>query len=274
MLGLERRFLIVTSSDAELPALLSVSERASLQGVSLDALCAAWKAPFSKGSSAYRGVSKDKRSGKWQAMITLDGQNMRLGNFEQEVDAAKAYDEAAVRRDGRYDYLHCRITKLSCTLHTCVTRIFLRRSALLNFAYEDYVQGGASEAEAGTHFVQWLHALHMTTGVHVKNRPSWCLRCYGRRGSATAGCSRKGCAHCCGCAPAVIVQCCRYQTCCIKHMDGLLSKPCAAGTTVGAGGPSAAKAAGPADLKMSGIHGMTHMTYTVYSPLKDANHAP
>ena len=107
----------MTNSDAELPAPLSASERASLQGVSLDALCAAWKSPFSKGSSAYRGVSKDKRSGKWRAKISAEGKRKHIGSFEFEVDAAKAYDEAAIARDGRYVYLHSKGIKLSCTFY-------------------------------------------------------------------------------------------------------------------------------------------------------------
>ena len=97
----------MTGSDAELPAPLSACERADLQGVSLDTLRVAWKAPFTTGTSAYRGVYKDKRSGKWRARIRVDGTHKEaLGYFELEVDAAKAYDEAAIRRDGRYANLH------------------------------------------------------------------------------------------------------------------------------------------------------------------------
>ena len=45
-------------------------------------------------SSQYIGVSKKKNS--WQAQISYDGVHMFLGSFDNEIDAAKAYNERAI----------------------------------------------------------------------------------------------------------------------------------------------------------------------------------
>ena len=96
---LKCRCRVVTHSVKGLPTPLSESERASLQGVSLEAMCAVYKAPFAKGSSAYRGVSK--RGKRWLAKFSADNVSKYLGTFKLEVDAAKAYDQAAIDRHGR-----------------------------------------------------------------------------------------------------------------------------------------------------------------------------
>jgi hypothetical protein len=49
-----------------------------------------------KGSSQYRGVCWVKRDGSWAARISVGaGGKKSLGNFKDEVDAARAYDRAA-----------------------------------------------------------------------------------------------------------------------------------------------------------------------------------
>jgi len=45
--------------------------------------------------SRYRGVSFSKRKQKWFAAIRTDGKKLWLGYFDNEIDAAKAYDNAA-----------------------------------------------------------------------------------------------------------------------------------------------------------------------------------
>ena len=48
------------------------------------------------GSSLYKGVSFDKRSGKWVVRIKVAGVYKYLGLFEVEREAAKVYNTAAL----------------------------------------------------------------------------------------------------------------------------------------------------------------------------------
>ena len=51
----------------------------------------------SSRTSKYKGVCYAKRRNKWQASIRVDGKERFLGYFNNEEDAAKAYDEAALK---------------------------------------------------------------------------------------------------------------------------------------------------------------------------------
>jgi hypothetical protein len=50
---------------------------------------------FGEAGSKYRGVSWNKRCNKWLARIKHDGKLLHLGYFEDEAEAARAYDRAA-----------------------------------------------------------------------------------------------------------------------------------------------------------------------------------
>jgi hypothetical protein len=58
------------------------------------------------GSSRYKGVCRDKSSGKWRAGISYEGKHIHLGMFDDEIEAAKAYDEAAKKYHGEYAVLN------------------------------------------------------------------------------------------------------------------------------------------------------------------------
>lgn len=60
--------------------------------------------PKRKGSSIYRGVMKVKN--RFEAHISGPGGKERLGSFTEEVDAARAYNDAAVRLFGPYARLN------------------------------------------------------------------------------------------------------------------------------------------------------------------------
>jgi hypothetical protein len=51
-------------------------------------------------SSKYRGVHRNRYSFKWIAQITIAGKVQHLGSFEAEIDAAIAYDNAAIEHFG------------------------------------------------------------------------------------------------------------------------------------------------------------------------------
>jgi hypothetical protein len=58
-------------------------------------------------SSAYKGVCWHKERNKWRASITVDrGIHKFLGNFTSEVEAALAYNDAAMKYFGQYARLN------------------------------------------------------------------------------------------------------------------------------------------------------------------------
>ena len=57
-------------------------------------------------SSQYKGVSIDKRTNKWRVIIYYKYRKIHLGMFDDEIEAAKAYDEAAKELYGKYAKLN------------------------------------------------------------------------------------------------------------------------------------------------------------------------
>lgn len=50
-----------------------------------------------KSTSKYKGVYWYKSTSKWRALIQINGKQKSLGYFEREIEAAKAYNFAALR---------------------------------------------------------------------------------------------------------------------------------------------------------------------------------
>lgn len=48
-------------------------------------------------TSGFMGVSWDKSRNKYKAKIKLNGKTINLGRFQQALDAAKVYDQAAIK---------------------------------------------------------------------------------------------------------------------------------------------------------------------------------
>lgn len=54
------------------------------------------------GSSRFKGVCWHKQNRNWLASITVDGRAKHIGSFENEIEAAQAYDDAARRLHGEF----------------------------------------------------------------------------------------------------------------------------------------------------------------------------
>jgi DNA-binding transcriptional MerR regulator/predicted DNA-binding transcriptional regulator AlpA len=57
-------------------------------------------------TSRYKGVCWDEDRGKWLAQISKEGVHRHLGRFDDEIDAAEAYDNAARELFGEHAYLN------------------------------------------------------------------------------------------------------------------------------------------------------------------------
>lgn len=53
-------------------------------------------------TSKFKGVSYCKRSGRWEARARLNWRCVRAGYFEDEIEAAKAYDKLAKELHGEF----------------------------------------------------------------------------------------------------------------------------------------------------------------------------
>ena len=56
--------------------------------------------------SKYKGIYWRKKNRKWQALITFEKKRIYLGFFRSEIDAAKAYDHAAIKYHGEFASLN------------------------------------------------------------------------------------------------------------------------------------------------------------------------
>jgi hypothetical protein len=57
-------------------------------------------------SSRFKGVYRNKRDRQWQAYIKVNGKRKHLGCFASEVEAAKAYNNAAIQFHGEFAWLN------------------------------------------------------------------------------------------------------------------------------------------------------------------------
>ena len=59
-----------------------------------------------KTSGQYKGITFHRKIKKWQVMITKNGKANYLGCYESETQAAKVYDEAAIKLFGSFARLN------------------------------------------------------------------------------------------------------------------------------------------------------------------------
>ncbi len=73
------------------------------------------------GTSQFKGVAWETRSGKWVAAIKYRGRKITLGYFDDEVEAAQAYDAKAIELFGEFACLNfprpIRIVSLAGSIH-------------------------------------------------------------------------------------------------------------------------------------------------------------
>lgn len=62
--------------------------------------------PQKNRSSKYKGVRYDKINKCWKAGIRVMGQWIHAGNFQDEIEAAKAYNRVAVSVAGEFSFLN------------------------------------------------------------------------------------------------------------------------------------------------------------------------
>ena len=54
------------------------------------------------GTSKYKGVLWRRERGKWISVLRISGKHIHLGTFTNEIDAAIAYDSAAIKYFGEF----------------------------------------------------------------------------------------------------------------------------------------------------------------------------
>jgi hypothetical protein len=62
------------------------------------------KRPFK--TSTFKGVCRGKNSKKWSSQIYKKNKKINLGLFTAEIEAAKAYNEAAIKYHGEFARLN------------------------------------------------------------------------------------------------------------------------------------------------------------------------
>ncbi|GBF95011.1 pathogenesis-related genes transcriptional activator [Raphidocelis subcapitata] len=82
--------------------------------------------PAGSGTSAYRGVTRHRRSGRWESHIWIKEMNKQvyLGGFEQQESAAEAYDMAALKTKGEgaiTNFAKARYADLLAVMHSITT---------------------------------------------------------------------------------------------------------------------------------------------------------
>ncbi len=64
------------------------------------------RGPQINNTSGYKGVTWDKARERWFASIKVGGHRINLGRFDDKIEAARVYNEAALKYFGEFAYLN------------------------------------------------------------------------------------------------------------------------------------------------------------------------
>jgi len=157
-LKLERDFVVQTQLDSGIK---------SIERLKYDAKGSEWKEDTGQGAreddvwvSKYRGVNREFAAGKWKAEIWIrkskqqigKSKHQHLGNFEEEQDAARAYDSAAKTRDGDKAVLNFPITEVEKS--TAAKQAKKKQAAALARRTAEAKKEGAFELQRW-HALEW-----------------------------------------------------------------------------------------------------------------------
>lgn len=80
--------------------------RSNLRACTMSQNCRNRRKTIHKATSGFKGVSFDTESGKWLSQLWIGKRNKKLGRFQTELEAAKAYNEAARQLHGPFAFLN------------------------------------------------------------------------------------------------------------------------------------------------------------------------